>query len=144
MSNPHKQTVTDYLSIFHATEPDFDRLQTYLADDAVYQSLVPAASPVRGPAAIREVLEQQYRTYKDCDCEIHVLGADGDYVFTERTDHVTLLKDGRQVSARVNAIFRLNDQKKICEWREYWDAAEVMQQMGVTPAELDEALSQAG
>lgn len=141
MSDRNEQNVREYLAVFHAAEPDFDALQTYLADDAAYVALVPTVKPVIGAGAIRAAMEKQYQTYHDCDCEIHAIAASGDYVFTERSDHVTLHHDGRKVSSRVNAVFRLDAVGKITEWREYWDSEDVLRQMGVSREVLDAAMN---
>lgn len=64
----------------------------------------------------------------------------GPFVFTERTDHVTLHKGDRKVGSRVCAVFELNDAGLIVSWREYWDSGDVMRQMGVTANELAAAM----
>ncbi len=141
MMDNNERIVRDYLAIFHAADPDFDTLQTFLADDARYVALVPAVKPVVGAAAIRAAMEKQYQTYHDCDCEIHAIAATDPYVFTERSDHVVLHHDGRNVSSRVCAVFRLNAEGKIDEWREYWDSEDVLRQMGVSREILDAAMN---
>ncbi len=137
----NEKIVRDYLAIFHAAAPDFDALQAFLADDASYVALVPAVKPVVGAAAIRTAMEKQYQTYHDCDCEIHAIAATDPYVFTERSDHVTLHHDGRRVSSRVNAVFKLNADGKIAEWREYWDSEDILGQMGVSREVLNAAMN---
>ena len=64
----------------------------------------------------------------------------GRFVFTERTDHVTLHAGDRKVGSRVCAVFELNDEHLIIGWREYWDTGDVMKQMGVTPEQLAAAM----
>jgi limonene-1,2-epoxide hydrolase len=130
-----------FLDDFHVSgTPDFARLAGYFAEDGYYQPLVPATARIAGRAAIAAALEKQFRTYFECRCEIHASAAMGRYVFTERTDHVTLHAGDRKVGSRVCAIFELNDAGLIAGWREYWDTGDVMRQMGVSPDELMAAM----
>lgn len=130
-----------FLDAFHvAGTPDFAGLSSYFAEDGYYQPLVPATSRIKGRAAIAHALEKQYRTYYECRCEIHASAAMGNYVFTERTDHVTLHAGNRKVGSRVCAVFEMNDDGLIAGWREYWDTGDVMQQMGISAEELANAM----
>jgi limonene-1,2-epoxide hydrolase len=141
MPGRNEQIVLDYLALFHADDPDFDALQAMLATSARYVALVPAVKPVIGAANIRAALEKQYQTYHDCDCEIHLIGSTGSHVFTERSDHVTLHHDGRRVSSRVCAVFEIDGDGRIADWREYWDSNDVLDQMGVSREVLDAAMN---
>lgn len=141
MATRNEQVVRDYLAIFHAPQPDFAALERLLAPNATYVALVPAVKPVVGAANIRAALEKQYRTYYDCDCEIHVIAAEGAFVFTERSDHVTLHHDGRRVSSRVCAVFELDADDAIVAWREYWDSHDILLQMGVSREVLDASMN---
>lgn len=134
--------VRDFLEAFHESSvPDFDRMMRHFADNAVYQPLVPDGSKFVTPASIVKNLQTQFETYNDCRCELLAIGSGPNHVFTERIDHVTLLRDGRQVGSRVCAVFELNDQNKICSWREYWDTGNIVKQMGVTREELDKDIA---
>jgi limonene-1,2-epoxide hydrolase len=133
--------VLAFLDAFHVGgTPDFIKLSEYFADAGYYQPLVPATGQIAGRTAIAAALEKQYRTYYECRCEIHASAATGNFVFTERTDHVTLHADDRKVRSRVCAVFELNDEGLIAGWREYWDTGDVMQQMGISADELAAAM----
>ena len=141
MSIDNHERVLAFLSDFHVEgTPDFAALSGYFAENGAYQPLVPATDPIVGRAAIAAALEKQYRTYYECRCEIHASAAMGRYVFTERTDHVTLHQGDRKVGSRVCAVFELDEDGLIVSWREYWDSANVMAQMGVTAEELAAAM----
>lgn len=138
MSKENESLVQEFLRLFHdSSVPDFKSLMTFMAEDAQYRTLVPDGAIFTGRDQIRNCLETQFKTYNDCECEIHALGSGGPYVFTERTDHVTLVRDRRKVNSRVCAVFEINSDNLIQSWREYWDTGNIVKQMGVTRDELD-------
>lgn len=142
MGNIQESVVSDFLAAFHeASVPDFERMMRHFADNAIYQPLVPDGAKFETPANIVRNLQTQFETYKDCQCELLAIGSGSNHVFTERIDHVTLLKDGRQVHSRVCAVFELNSDNKIISWREYWDTGNIINQMGITREELDKDIA---
>ena len=142
MSTDNEAVVREFMRLFHeAAVPDFEKLMTFIAEDGQYHTLVPDGTVFTGRDQIRKCLETQFETYNDCECEIHALGSGGPYVFTERTDHVTLTKDGRKVGSRVCAVFEVGEDKLIKSWREYWDTGNIIKQMGVTREELDKDIA---
>jgi limonene-1,2-epoxide hydrolase len=141
VSNSNHAHVMAFLDDFHVGgTPDFYKLSSYFAEDGWYQPLVPAIARMTGRAAIAAALEKQYQTYYECRCEIHASAATGRFVFTERTDHVTLHAGDRKVGSRVCAVFEMNDDGLIAGWREYWDTGDVMQQMGISAEDLAAAM----
>ena len=141
MSEDNHARVLAFLDGFHvAGTPDFSLLASYFAAEGAYQPLVPATPRITGRTAIAAALEKQYQTYYECVCEIHASAAMGRFVFTERTDHVTLHAGDRKVASRVCAVFEFNDSGQIASWREYWDSGNVMQQMGISAQELAAAM----
>ena len=141
MSEANHARVLAFLDAFHvAGTPDFAGLAAYFAEDGYYQPLVPATERMVGRAAIAAALEKQYQTYYECACEIHASAAMGRFVFTERTDHVTLHAGDRKVGSRVCAVFEFNDHGDIAGWREYWDTGDVMRQMGISAEALAAAM----
>jgi len=141
VSNTNLERVLAFLSDFHVDgTPDFGKLTSYFAEKGYYQPLVPATDRIVGRKAIADALEKQFNTYYECRCEIHANAAMGNFVFTERTDHVTLHKGDRKVGSRVCAVFELDDAGQIIGWREYWDSGDVMAQMGVSADELAAAM----
>lgn len=141
MSDANHAHVMAFLDDFHVGgTPDFAKLASYFAEAGWYQALVPATARIVGRTAIAAALEKQFQTYYECRCEIHASAASGNFVFTERTDHVTLHADNKKVGSRVCAVFEMNTDGLIAGWREYWDTGDVMQQMGIGPAELAAAM----
>lgn len=141
MSEANHARVLAFLDAFHvAGTPDFAGLAAYFAEDGYYQPLVPATERMVGRSAIAAGLKKQYQTYYECACEIHASAAMGRFVFTERTDHVTLHAGDRKVGSRVCAVFEFNDHGDIAGWREYWDTGDVMRQMGISAEALAAAM----
>lgn len=141
MSDTNHARIMAFLDDFHVGgTPDFTKLASYFAEDGYYQPLVPATRRIEGRAAIAAALEKQYQTYYECRCEIHASAAMGRYVFTERTDHVTLHAGDRKVGSRVCAVFEMDDNGLVAGWREYWDTGDVMQQMGISAEDLAAAM----
>jgi limonene-1,2-epoxide hydrolase len=141
MSDTNHAKALAFLDAFHVQgTPDFAALASYFAENGYYQPLVPATERINGRAAIAAALEKQYQTYFECECEIHASAAMGLFVFTERTDHVTLHAENRKVGSRVCAVFEFNDAGEIAGWREYWDSGDVMRQMGISAEALAAAM----
>jgi limonene-1,2-epoxide hydrolase len=140
VAHDNLERVLQFLKEFHEA-PDFDRLAAYFAPGCSYQPLVPTTATFKGRQAIADVLRKQYQTYYDCRCEIHAAAANGPFVFTERSDHVTLHKGDRKVSSRVCAVFECDGEGQIMSWREYWDTSDVARQMDM---DVDHVVSAAG
>ncbi len=142
MTQSAKERVETFLKVFHGeSAPSAAVLGEFMAEDAIYWSLVPAAPQLRGTQAIAQGIEKQFGTYRDCRCEIHAICEGEGIVFTERTDHVVLNSDNRTVSARICAVFEMTSDGLISSWREYWDSDEVITQMGVERSALEDDLS---
>jgi len=132
MGKAIEDNVRAFLASFHdPAGPDLERTLSYMTEDATYQALVPATKRLQGHQAIRQALEKQFTSYRDCVCEIHAIASNDHQVFTERSDHVVLLHDERHVASRVCAVFDMNENGKITDWREYWDTGDILQQMGI-------------
>jgi limonene-1,2-epoxide hydrolase len=137
MSQTNLDTVLAFLDEFHFSgRPDVDKIMGFFAPGGTYQPLVPVTpKQVSGPD-MAAALERQLNTYHECRCEIHAAAAMGSYVFTERSDHVTLHDGNKKVTSRVCAVFELDEEHRIVSWREYWDTGDIMKQMGLTPEQL--------
>lgn len=129
MTTPAEHIVTEFLSLLDVDHPDVKKLMTYFAPDARYLNRVRHTEPVRGHAGIEEELSGQFSRYKDCDCVMKAVASNGNQVFTERADTVTMRKDGRKVTVLVCAVFDLNVEGKITYWREYWDMGDIQAQI---------------
>lgn len=141
MSQRNHDTVLAFLEEFHFSgRPDVEKIMAYFAPGGTYQPLVPAtARQVAGPE-MAAAFDRQFNTYHECRCEIHASAAMGNFVFTERSDHVTLHARNKKVTSRVCAVFELDDDARIVSWREYWDTGDIMKQMGLTAEQLAEKM----
>lgn len=141
MTTPQEAVVRQCLTLFHASSvPDMQAIADLFSENATYQSLVPRAEIRQGRDLIIEDLLRQFSRYKECDCEILNIAANGPVVFTERRDHVTLLDSGKRIFSSVNAVFELTADNRIETWREYWDSGDVARQLGLSEEQLYQRL----
>lgn len=132
MAHDIEAIVTGFLANFHASVLDVPKIRAALADDARYQPIVPMSQPVVGADAICAELERQYKIYADCDCTILNIASTATTVFTERVDRCRQLADNRETLVHVTGVFDVNAEGKIIWWREYWDALDIADQMGIS------------
>jgi limonene-1,2-epoxide hydrolase len=132
MTSAAEATVIAFLERFHASTLDIAKVRAALADDARYQPIVPLSQPVQGADAICAELERQYKIYADCQCTILNIASTATTVFTERVDRCRQLSDNRETVVHVTGVFDLDDDGRIIWWREYWDALDIADQVGVS------------
>jgi limonene-1,2-epoxide hydrolase len=137
MGSQQEAVVVEFLERLHdPVHPDLDTALDGFADEATYQSLVPAREPLRGKAMIKEELGAQFGRYTECDCEILAMASNDKYVFTERRDHVSMTSFDKRIYSSVNAVFEFDDTGKIIAWREYWDTGDIATQLGLTSEQM--------
>ena len=100
---------------------DYDTAFAYVADDCEYDN-VPLGA-VRGPAAMRAVLEPFFAPTLENEFVIRRQLADGPLVFLDRLDRHRLATGW--VELPVTGIFEVHD-GKISFYRDYFDAATIM------------------
>jgi limonene-1,2-epoxide hydrolase len=142
MGQAQEAPVLEILHLFDANDfrPNLDRVIALFAADATYQINVPARAKLLGRDAIVSELVRQAGDYQDCVCEILTVVSDDRFVVTERVDHVTMRHDGKRVSNPLLAIFEINDDGLIQNWREYWDALSLSLRMGVDPGHMQQLM----
>jgi limonene-1,2-epoxide hydrolase len=142
MGQAQEAPVLEILHLFDANDfrPNLDRVLALFAEDATYQINVPARDKLVGRDAIVGELNRQAGDYEDCVCEILTVVSNDRFVVTERVDHVTMLHDGKRVSNPLLAIFEINDDGLIQNWREYWDALSLSLRMGVDPGHMQQLM----
>ena len=102
-----------------------DELMGFFSEDAVYEN-VPIDPPNRGSEAIRKTLEQFSGMATQIEFVVHhQMAADG-VVMNERTDRFEV--GGQWLEIRVMGVFEIQA-GKIKAWRDYFDLAQLMQQM---------------
>ena len=73
-------------------------------------------------------------------CEVLTVVSDDRYVITERIDHVTMLHNNVRVHNPLLAIFEIDDDGLIVNWREYWDALSLSHRIGVDPERMQQLM----
>ncbi len=101
---------------------DYAALPKFLSDDCEYTN-VPLAT-VRGPAAVRAVLEPFFAPTIENTFVVRHEAAVGPIVFLERVDRHLLEKGW--VELPVTGVFEVHN-GKITLWRDYFDAATILQ-----------------
>lgn len=142
MGEAQEKPVLEFLSLLDAADfrPNLPRATALMAADATYQINVPAREKLVGRDAILGELTRQAGDYTDCECEVLTVVSDDRYVITERIDHVTMNNNGLRVHNPLLAIFEVNDEGLIQNWREYWDALSLSVRMGVDPAHMQQLM----
>ncbi|MFN2591099.1 MAG: limonene-1,2-epoxide hydrolase family protein [Actinomycetota bacterium] len=108
------EVVTAFLGAI--TRADYDRAFELVTDDLEYDNVpVPV---IHGAAEARMFLENFLSAVDETEWVVHRLMADGDAVFTERTDRFRF--GDRWIDLPVAGVFELRD-GKIALWRDYFD-----------------------
>lgn len=120
------KTPTEIVKAFlKAIEPlDYDTAVTFLSDDCEYTNPPPLGT-VRGPAAIRAVLQPFFAPTIENEFRVLREAEAGSLVFLERLDRHQL-KD-KLVELPVTGVFEVHD-GLIASWRDYFDVATIMSQ----------------
>lgn len=111
--------------IGHWNACDIDAMLSLCADGIVYHNI--PMEPVRGTAAMREMVGGFLADIAKCDWQTHAIAANGNMVLTERTDGFTF-KDGRHAAVRVMGTFEIDANGRIIAWRDYFDMAEFVRE----------------
>ncbi|MFA7553491.1 MAG: limonene-1,2-epoxide hydrolase family protein [Spongiibacteraceae bacterium] len=129
----------DFIRQFEKSWPaDLRQALSILADDAYYQMVVPTIKSVHGKEAIIDALEVMKTKVADQRHEIINVASSGDVVFTERIDYS--LRHQKWVPIPLVAVFEINDEGKICTWREYLDLYSNMKNHGLSFEEMKETI----
>ena len=109
---------------------DLERILTFFSDDCVYHNI--PVEPVKGPAAIRSVLQSFASMATAIEWELHQIAeTESGVVLTERTDKFEI--GGRWLALPVMGAFEIRD-GKICAWRDYFDMAQFTKQLPGAPS----------
>jgi limonene-1,2-epoxide hydrolase len=140
MGARQEEVALQFIGYFRDTWPEnLDDPLRLVTEDCYYQSIVPTTAPIRGKAAIKEKWEKIKELYGDQRHDMKGVGSSDRLVFTERIDWS--FTNGKWVSIPLVAVFEVNEDAKICAWREYLDALNVSRQSGVDIHELAKSLS---
>ena len=104
-------------------QADVDKVLSMMAQDAEWQLWVPGGPTIKGHAAIRAELERQKTYLRQNKCNIKNMLSNDTVVMTERVDDAVLF--GRDAWHTMVAVYVLNADGLIQEWREYLDTADL-------------------
>jgi limonene-1,2-epoxide hydrolase len=106
-----------------AMEPlDYDTAVTFLSDDCEYTNPPPLGT-VKGPAAMRAVLEPFFSPTLENEFRVLRSAANGPIVILERLDRHRLATGW--VELPVTGVFEVHN-GRITYWRDYFDLATIM------------------
>ena len=108
-----------------AVRRDATELAGFFSEDAVYHNI--PIDPVRGPEAIRAMLESFMGPASHAEFEIRGIAAHGNLVLTERVDRFVV--NGKPVALPVMGAFEVRADGKITAWRDYFDLAQFTKQL---------------
>ena len=108
---------------------DLDRIVNDFTEDGVLHSMM--GEPVKGRAAIREQLGYLIAGATRIELRLRNVSQIGNTVFLERVDDFDF--KGKHGAVPVVGVMEIQN-GKVKEWREYYDRAELLRELGVTPA----------
>ncbi len=117
--NANEKKMVEFLDLW--VKSDVDLLMPYFHPDCVYTDM--PYEPRRGEKEIRDFIAYCFTTL-DLDIETLRIASRGNFVYTERIEHVTF-HDGRKVDVPLAGVMELTDDGLLINWREYFDAREV-------------------
>lgn len=132
-----EEIVTEFCAAWgdgQKTGPDIDKIVEMFAEDGEWVLTVPNGPTIKGRSAIRAEIERQAQFVSHMQCGILKMISSDATVVTERLDHFTM--HGKRIAHALTAIYELDDSGKILSWREYFDTADMAQQLGMKPDEV--------
>ncbi|MDB6063021.1 MAG: limonene,2-epoxide hydrolase [Verrucomicrobiaceae bacterium] len=109
---------------------DVNKILSMMAEDVEWQLWVPGGPVIKGKPAIRAELERQKSFLCNNKCNIINILSSDTLVMTERKDDAVMYE--RDAPHHMVAVYALNEQGLIREWREYLDILDMTQKMGVS------------
>ena len=123
--NPNVQAVIKMLEAWHAL--DRDGALNMFTEDGVFHSMM--REPYKGRDVLRDFMGKLFGGMSELALEIRSEGVSGNTVILERFD--SWVYNGKPGSIPVVGVYDVED-GKIKEWREYYDYAALMGEMGIT------------
>ena len=108
---------------------DLDRIMRAFSDEPVLQSMM--SEPIKGQATIREHLAALLKSATKLELKIKNEAVVGNTVFLERVDEFDI--SGHHGVTPVVGVMEI-EKGKVKVWREYYDQATLLREMGVAPA----------
>ena len=123
----------------YESRADVDQILDMMAEDAEWQLWMPGGPIIKGRENLRAEFERQKTFMRNNKCNILNITSSDTVVMTERKDDAIIY--GRNAPHHMVAVYVLNEDGLIQEWREYLDMVDLTQKMGVT---VDDAASAHG
>jgi limonene-1,2-epoxide hydrolase len=120
-------TVTEMLRAWH--QLDWERVYALFAPEGILHSMM--GEPIVGRASLREHLAPLFAGISSIDLKVERLGVVDGRVFVERVDD--FVYKGHHGAVPVVGVFDVRG-GHVTEWRDYYDRAQLLEQMGVAPA----------
>jgi limonene-1,2-epoxide hydrolase len=114
----------------YESRADIDKILSMMAEDAEWQIWVPGGPIIKGRENLRIEFERQKSFMRHNKCNIINIVSSDKVVMTERKDDAVLY--GKNAPHHMVAVYVLNEQGLIKEWREYLDMLDLTQKMGVS------------
>jgi limonene-1,2-epoxide hydrolase len=118
--------VREMLAAWHAL--DWEKVYALFAEDGVLHSMM--MEPVIGRDAIRERLGRLTPGISRIDLKVRAIGVIDGLVFVERVDD--FVHNGHAGAVPVVGVLEVEG-GKVKAWREYYDRAQLLREMGVQP-----------
>ncbi len=145
ITHRNEQTVEALFRAMSGKTPDYGAVASVFADDAYYWALTPVSPQRVGPQAIVDDLKRQFAMAGDLESKPpYAVVSSGNRVVLEREDFVTVVGSGKRASVRICAVFEFNDAGRITAWREYFDQAYCLRQMGIAGSDYSKTPETAG
>lgn len=117
---------------------DIRKGTSFYAEDSVLD-MIPVQGVVQGPQGLAAAWGMAWTAFPDQYYREDNIFAYGDYVCfegvmggTQQGTYLGLPPTGKHMSVRVCFVWRIQD-GKVKEWHSYWDAADLLRQMGIIP-----------
>jgi limonene-1,2-epoxide hydrolase len=110
-------------------KPDVEKILSMMSEDARWQLWVPGGPEIRGRKALREEILRQISFASNNKCNIINMLSNDRMVMTERADDAIIF--GKSCPHSMVAVYELDDQGLIKDWREYIDMDDLNRKMGV-------------
>jgi limonene-1,2-epoxide hydrolase len=100
---------------------DIDAVIDAFATEIFYHNL--PLEPLNGKDEVRAFWEPFAANIRSYRIEHKELEGRGNRVYSERMEYFDMEPDGTHIELPVAGVFEFNDDGKIVNWREYWDAS---------------------
>ena len=124
-NDPNVMVVMEMIEKWHTL--DIDGALAMFTEDGAFHSMM--SNPVKGQAALKEFLTTLFTPMSELTLEVRSEAVTGNTVILERFDE--WIFNGRPGSIPVVGVYDVEN-GKIKEWREYYDRATIIEELGLS------------